>query len=618
MVYDNAAIIAQDPRIRSATMANLAAIFHGGYWYQSPGSGLYRPLTTLSYLVNFAILGGGLNPSGYHWVNLLIHLANAALVYALGMLLIGRAGPAFALALLWGVHPILTEGVTNIVGRADLLAGLGVLGGLVCYIKCARTPGASYPWLVTAILALATGMFAKENALILLPLVLWFDLTVASPESWQRRLPRYAALAMPVAVYWFLRSQTPSRLAVDFADNPLAGAGFWQAKLTALGVLLKLAGLVLWPQHLSADYSFNAIPLFGTTSGWWGNLLPFVALAGCAAALVLAVRCRRSHAVFAFLIGFFLLALAPTSNLFVTIGAIMGERFAYLAAVPLIASLVLTADRLRGRVPVYPLAAVAGMACVALALRTYARNRDWQDSYSLWSSAVAVYPDDARAHYLLANSLLYVSDNFDPEGASPPAAAAAIREYRTALRILPNYVEARVNLARTLLQQPGGLAEALPELQEAARLRPEYPEIRNELGVVLSRFPGRMPDAIREFQTAIEERPGYVEAHGNLGNAWLQTPGRLEDAIREDRIVTAARPQFDQAHYNLASVLLMAGRPDEAIAEYKEALRINPDLAEAHYNLGIILSRIHGREAESEAEFAAAIRLRPDLGQRRR
>lgn len=618
MVFDNEGIIAQDPRIRDATLGNIGQIIRGEYWYQSPGAGLYRPLTTLSYLVNFAILGGGLNPSGYHWINLLIHLANTALVYALGMLLTGRARPAFALALLWSVHPILTECVTNIVGRADLLAAFGVLGGLICYIKSAGKPRGRYAWLALAVLAQATGVFAKENAVILLPLVLWYDLTVAAPAAWRTRIVRYIALAAPVAAYWFLRSQTPSRLAVDFIDNPLAGAGFWQAKLTALKAVWKLAGLILWPQHLSADYSYNAIPLFGSASGAWDNVLPFFALAACLAACGLAVRWRRSHRVSAFLIGFFLLALAPTSNLFVTIGAVMAERFAYLAAVPLVACLVFLADRLRGRIPAYGLAAVASVACLALALRTYARNRDWQDNYSLWSSAVAVCPEDARAHNNLGNALLSMSGGADPEAGGPPDMAGASREYRMALRINPRFAEAHFNLGNALLQQPGGQAEALSELQEALRLRPDYPEAHNALGTFLSSLPGRMPDAIREFQTAIQERPDYVEAHGNLGNAWLQTPGHQEDAIREDRIAISLLPEFAHGHYNLAGALLNGGRVEEAIAEYREALRINPDLAEAHYNLATALSHIRGREAESDAEFEAAIRLRPDLRERRR
>ena len=138
---DNAAIIGQDPRIRSATAQNLAAILDGGYRYNNPNVGLYRPLTTFSYLVNYALLGNASRPAGYHWVNLALHGVNVALVYALGITVFAEATPAFTLAAIWGLHPVLTESVTNIVGRADLLAAFGVLAGLLCYVKAASAAG---------------------------------------------------------------------------------------------------------------------------------------------------------------------------------------------------------------------------------------------------------------------------------------------------------------------------------------------------------------------------------------------------------------------------------------------------------------------------------------------
>ena len=80
--------------------------------------------------MNYAILGNGTNPAGYHWVNLVLHAVNVSLVYALGILIFGEPLLGLALAAIWGLHPLLTEGVTNIVGRADLLAVFGILTGL--------------------------------------------------------------------------------------------------------------------------------------------------------------------------------------------------------------------------------------------------------------------------------------------------------------------------------------------------------------------------------------------------------------------------------------------------------------------------------------------------------
>jgi len=124
-------VISQDARIQAVTPENLRLILTEQYWHGSNAYGLYRPLTTFSYLLNYAVLGNGTNPTGYHWVNLALHAVNVSLVYLLGVLVFEAAAPApaFALAALWGVHPLLTESVINIVGRADLLAACGVLAG---------------------------------------------------------------------------------------------------------------------------------------------------------------------------------------------------------------------------------------------------------------------------------------------------------------------------------------------------------------------------------------------------------------------------------------------------------------------------------------------------------
>src|SRR3954471_20068412 len=84
LVFDNSTVIGQDPRIRQATLQNTTAILKGGYRYVDVNDALYRPLTTLSFQVNYAILGNDLRPASYHWFNLLLHGVNVALVYALG------------------------------------------------------------------------------------------------------------------------------------------------------------------------------------------------------------------------------------------------------------------------------------------------------------------------------------------------------------------------------------------------------------------------------------------------------------------------------------------------------------------------------------------------------
>src|ERR1017187_204677 len=125
LVMDSRGLILDDSRVHAATSANVRGILTGEYWSTAAAGGLYRPLTKLTYLFNYAILGSGPSPAGYHWVNFLIHGVNMTLAYWLGLVLFKQSWHAFALAGFWGLHPLLTEWVTNVVGGADLLGGAG-------------------------------------------------------------------------------------------------------------------------------------------------------------------------------------------------------------------------------------------------------------------------------------------------------------------------------------------------------------------------------------------------------------------------------------------------------------------------------------------------------------
>jgi tetratricopeptide (TPR) repeat protein len=402
LVFDNNLAILRDSRVHAATSGNLHLILTEEYWYQTSTSSLYRPLTTFSYLLNYAILGNGPHPAGYHWVNFALHAVNIALVYLLGLVLFQaiklKEHLAFALAAVWAVHPVLTESVTNIVGRADLLAALGVLAGLLCHVQGgAASPRRKLAWLSGLVLATTIGLFSKESAVVLLAAMVIYDL--AFRQTWRVRAAGYLALAVPFLVFFYVRGQVLARLpagVVPFADNPLMAAGFWTARLTAIKVVGKYLWLLLWPSRLSCDYSYNQIPLFT-----WGDWKALVALAACAALAAVAVVCyRRSQPVF-FFIAFFFVTLAPTSNLVILIGTIMAERFLYLPSIGFAGCLVWAVYTVCRRFPRVAPAALA-LVAVAFAARTYTRNFDWFDDQSLWTSAVKVCPASYKPHMLLA------------------------------------------------------------------------------------------------------------------------------------------------------------------------------------------------------------------------
>ncbi|HTX36433.1 MAG TPA: tetratricopeptide repeat protein, partial [Bryobacteraceae bacterium] len=615
LVFDSSAVIGQDPRIRQATPANISSILTGGYLYGSTIAGLYRPFTTLSYLLNYGVFGNGPRPPAYHWGNLALHAVNVTLVYALGVTVLGETAPAWALAALWGLHPLLTESVTNIVGRADLLAAFGVLAGLLCYVRSASAAGRRrLAWLAGMAAAQAIGLFSKESAVVLPGLMLVYDLTWIDRTTWRRRAPAYAALALPFAAFFYLRAQAHLHMAVPFTDNPLADAGFWTARLTAFKVIGKFLWLFLWPARLSADYSYNAVPLFGWRPWTWEDAKALIGLAVCLGAalvaVILAVRGRRAQKPALFFLVFFFVAISPTSNLIVFVGSIMAERFLYLPSVGLAGCVVAAVYYALGRqTPLRrpPTARVAGAAlclvCLAFAARTYARNQDWKDELSLWTSAVTVSPASAKAHYNLANTLEIL----------PGRLPEAIAEYRAALRIDPNPADVHYNLANALSAIPGQLPEAVAEYQAALRVEPDRVEAHNNLANALARLPGRLPEAIAEYRTALRIRPASAEVHHNLANALLRLPGGLSEAIDEYQASLRIDPDHADTHLHLANALArLPGRLPEAIAEYRAALRLEPDSEAARIGLANALSAIPGGLPEAVAEYEEAVRIRPD------
>ena len=407
LIFDNKPILLDDPRIRVATSANIDAIWSKGYWYGNEDPTLYRPLTTLSYLFNYAVLGNGADPAGYHWINLLLHAVNALLVYRLGLVFFRRLAPALTLAALWAVHPVLTESVTNVVGRADLLSGFGVLAGLMCHIRASGAAGnRRFAWLAGLAAASAIGVFSKESAVVLIAVMLLYDV-LFRPASWRVLAAGYGSAALPVAVYLLIRAEVLAKLpaaAISFISNPLIGGSFWSARLTATGVIGRYLMLLVWPANLSADYSYNQIPLFRGSFASWPDWIPVVSLMVCVAAVGIAVVCYRRNRAAAFFIGLFFLALAPVANIALRIATIMAERFLYLPAVGFLGCFVIAlhfaADRMgwRGTTAAW----IAGLLCLVLLVRTHYRNDDWESERTLWSSTAAASPASARAHSSLA------------------------------------------------------------------------------------------------------------------------------------------------------------------------------------------------------------------------
>ena len=387
--FDSRQLVLQDSRVQAVTLENVGLIARHTYWWPYGESGLYRPATTLTYLLNYSALRGGERAWSYHAVNLLLHVVNVLLVWQLVARITGNPDVALAAAAIWAVLPLSVEAVTNIAGRADLLAACGVLAGLLLYRRS---------WIGLA-LATTLAVFSKESGIVIAPLILCYELA-----SWDRETSRLAlafaaaALVVPFAAMWAARwivlgAAPPAEFA--FIDNPIVGASWIVGRLTAIKATGMYLWKLAWPAKLSADYSFDAISLArGSTLDWlaWATVAAIVG--------IIVVAARRSRAA-AFFGAFAIVAFVPASNLLFATGTIFGERLMYLPAVGLVALVALAL----ARVPRVAFLALATMIVVAFGARTWVRNPDWASDVTLWRAAVVAEPSSAKAHHALAEAL---------------------------------------------------------------------------------------------------------------------------------------------------------------------------------------------------------------------
>jgi len=597
LLLDNQTIILQDPRLRTAAWQNVEDIFTHHYWWPSLESHLYRPLTTLTYWVDYAVLGHRESPAGYHAVNLLLHWVNAVFAFLLVRSTTGRSMAALAAAAVFASHPLTVESVTNIVGRADLLAAMSVMGGLLLYRRFQRSSG----WRRAAYLAgvgaaYLAGVFAKESAVVLPGIMLLHDAAfprgsaptkpAAVRQWWASAWPAYLGMLPGLAALlwarWILFRGSP--LFGQFAsDNPIAIAPLWTGVMTAVKVTGYYLALMVWPARLSCDYSYNAITLVGWTlaSGQdphaWAALAVVVGLAAVAA-----VAWRRDRAV-VFFLGFAAAAFLPTSNLLFPIGTIMAERLMYLPLVGMTAATALVAasagrrasDALpEGRRRAAGIAAGMAIALVvgALIARTVVRNEDWTSGRRLWSASAEAAPGSIKVHRAMA-ALAMESD--PTGGGADEALAIATR----GLRIL----EAD---PLPLHHMPAALYGEIAAYQSARARRfaerGEHAQARAALGNAVSMLE-RAVEIDREINRQGRERL----ARGGLG------PEDIPDV---------GTPVF---YRNLGEAYLLSGDPMRAVETLAYLRHIQPGSVDAHYVLGVAETVAAGFERSRDRDWQA-------------
>ncbi|HUN79886.1 MAG TPA: tetratricopeptide repeat protein [Phycisphaerae bacterium] len=511
---------------KNQTLRNVHGL--GRIWFEFGATRQYYPLVYTSFWIENHLWG--LQPAGYHVVNVLLHGTGAGLLW---LILRRLAVPAaFIAAAAWALHPVNVESVAWVTERKNVLSGVFYFASGLEFLRWARigsakqdSPGSSQTY--AAAIALFICALLSKSVTCTLPVALLIIFW------WKRgRLTRRDLLAIaPFFSLGLVLGLTTARL-----ENTNVGAGgpewhrpYLLRLITAGQAFWFYLGKIVWPHPLIFVYpKWRIDPSAG---------LGFVALIGAIVlfAILWASRQRIGRGPAAAML-FYLATIAPALGFFNIYYAIryspVADHFAYLAIIgPITLVIAIIAGGIRAatvRERRATLGAAIGLPClVTLGLLTWQQGLIYTNLESLWTDTVQKNPEAGIAQHGLGN-IAQKRGQY----------AEAQERYERAITTEPPDSRTFFNLG-TVLQNQGKLDEAQARYEEALRLEPDYAKCLVNYGALLVKK-GRIDDAILAFAKAIRAQPGYILAHENLAKA-LDQAGRHEQAAAEYREVERLR-----------------------------------------------------------------------------
>lgn len=475
-VMDDASVILNNPVLRGTPFSLFESIDSNSDTELTP---YYRPLTLLTFLIEGRL--HGFTPFPMHIVNVLLHAANAFLVYYLALSLIMNKSASLFAGLLFAVHPINTEGVDFVSARNTILAGFFVISSYLVHERSARQDKIAGA-VGGAILSLA-GLFSKEPALVVLPFIGLRELPLLrgkEPTRRRRAFVRLIPYAMGVVVYFILRNNALSRAGVNM--DIISGLG--GRLLNNLYIIPKYLLMVIWPLSLSPEY--------GAPDDFHLLALPLAAAWLCIVVLLIWLLSRgRSRATLfglCWMVAFWL----PVSGIIRIPSTELALRYLYLPAIGLwliIADQTIRLFHDRDKIRRYCL--IVATVILLLAGFTMRRNLDWKNELTLFSRAVEQYPNSAWGHVELGNA--YYNNGQDEH-----SLMMAEQEYEKALALNPTLQKAHTHMGSIRLKL-GDLSGALNHYTEALAINPFDKEALIYRGMVLENL-GRHKEAVADYQ----------------------------------------------------------------------------------------------------------------------
>ena len=533
--YDDNGYVAENPHFSNGLNSDDII-----WAFTAPNIGNWLPLTWLSFMLDCQLFG--LDPGWMHLVNLLLHIANTLLLFAVLKKMTGSLWPSAFVAAAFALHPMHVESVAWVIERKDVLSTLFLLLTLAAYVGYVRGTGL-FRYLLTVLL-FASGLLAKPM-LVTLPFLLllldyWPLNRFAAPRAIKtsggkpgkpvpihdghailyriiiEKIPFFALAAVSSVITFIV--QRGSGAVPDFNILPL-----YSRVVNAFLSYAKYIGKMFWPQDLAVFYPFDA----RTIQSWQVVLCALLLLV----ISVFVIRFGRKQKYLFVGWFWFLGTLIPVIGLVQSGAQSLADRYTYISYIGLFIMIAWALPELLSKWPYHKMALGLSMVIVLITLGicTHQQVSYWNNSTALFSHAIEVTQNNYLAH--------------NNRGGA--------------------YVEL------------GRWQEAIEDFNQAIRIKSDYAEAHNNLGVAYGKL-GRHQDAVKVYKQAIRIRPDYAEAHYNLGNAYLNL-GRHQDAIEAYKQAIRIKPDYAEAHCNLGNELVQQGGCDEALDRYRAALRLKPD-----------------------------------------
>ena len=538
-------------------------------WFSLDSPSQYFPFTYSTFRIEHALWG--LNTTGYHWVNLLLHIGNALLVWAVLVRL--KIPGSWLAAAIFALHPVQVESVAWITERKNVLMAFFFLLTLLAWIAFVDEP-TRRQWIFycVALIFYVLALSAKATACTL-PAALFLILWLREKPITMRRLMQIVpfivlGIGMGLLVVWWERYHQGTNRAVFTFLSPI------ERILVASRAVWFYLSKIFWPSKLIFIYPRWNISAANLVDYLW----PLASIAACAVIYFLRRYCGRSIEVAA---AFFVATLSPVLGfimLFTFRYTFVADHYQYLACIGPITLASAGIACLSDKFAQYRagIVSVALLLIASLGMLTWRQAATYADIETLWRTTLARNPECWMAHTNLGLVLLQQGKIDD-----------GIAHYRSALQMQPDSWDAEYNLGAALLRR-GQVDEAIQHCERAVVMRPTDPDAQVSLGDALLRK-GRIDDAIDHYQKAMMARPDHFLSRYGLCQALLEK-GELDSAIKVCRSALVLWPLDADCHTTLAIALEEKGEPTEAIEHYEKALELAPESIPTLTNLAWLMA----------------------------